>query len=599
MRARSPALARLAAVLALGVLGTGACAAAGDAADKAEETRSLLGSYLAGRLARANNDTPAAARYYSKALQQDPGSEVLVEQAFQMEASEANWPRVETLARKLIATQPTHRTARAFLGLSAFKAGRYQEAEQHFVEASSHPIGELTSTLARAWIYQAQDKTQEALGLLDGQKLPDWAAYFLRYHRALLADVAGRTAEARSAYDRIAKSDQRTLRIALAYARHAAHGGDPKLAQSVLRAYMERTKGEGHPSARALLSEIEKGERPDLLIKNANDGLAEVFYGLGEALSGEGSVAVGIVLLQFSLYLTPDSLFPLVTLASTQESTKRYAAAITAYDRVPNATPLEINIHIRKALNLDQLGRVDEAKTLLEQLAQQHPTDVRPLEALGGILRGHKRYGEAVEYYTRAIALIDRPEEKHWTFYYSRGTCYERLKKLPEAEADLLKSLKLSPNQALTLNYLGYTWIDHNRNLQRGLGMIEKAVRLKPEDGYIVDSLGWAYYRLGNFKDAVKHLERAVELRPEDPTLNDHLGDAFWRVNREREARYQWEQALTLKPEPEEAEKIKRKLEKGLPPVAQGRQTKRTKQVQRSERAKKQTEVNPILPFFQ
>ncbi len=134
------------------------------------------------------------------------------------------------------------------------------------------------------------------------------------------------------------------------------------------------------------------------------------------------------------------------------------------------------------------------------------------------------------DYYTRAIALIDRPEEKHWTFYYSRGTCYERVKKLSLAEADLQKALQLSPNQALTLNYLGYTWIDHNRNLQQGLGLIEKAVRLKPDDGYIVDSLGWAYYRLGNFKEAVKHLERAVELRPEDATLNDHLGDAYWRV---------------------------------------------------------------------
>ena len=92
-------------------------------------------------------------------------------------------------------------------------------------------------------------------------------------------------------------------------------------------------------------------------------------------------------------------------------------------------------------------------------------------------MRGQKRYEEAVDYYTRAIALIDRPEEKYWTFYYSRGTCYERLKKLPLAEADLQKALQLSPNQALTLNYLGYTWIDHNRNLQQGLGLIKKAVQ--------------------------------------------------------------------------------------------------------------------------
>lgn len=600
MRARSTAFLRIASTAALCVLANIAPAAAGVGdAEKGIETRSLLGSYLAGRLARAQNDTPAAAGYYEKALQQDPDNEVLVEYAFQMEASEGNWPRVEMLARKLIAAQPAHRTARAFLGLVAFKEGRYQEAEDHFKEANNHPIGELTSTLARAWIYQAQNKTQDALNLLDGNKLPDWALYFLRYHRALIADVAGRSADARAAYERIAKGDQRALRIALAYASHAANAGDTKLALSILNASIERAKGEGHPSARALLEQIEAGKRPSLLVRTPAEGLSEVFYGLGEALSGEGSLAVGVVLLQFSLYLTPDAMFPLVTIASAQEASKRYSAAIAAYDRVPKDSPLEINIEIRKALNLTQLERVDEAKTLLDELARVHPRDIRPLEALGSIMRGQKRYDEAVDYYTRAIALIDRPEEKHWTFYYSRGTCYERLKKLPQAESDLQKSVQLSPNQALTLNYLGYTWIDHGRNLQQGLALIKRAVSLKPDDGYIVDSLGWAFYRLGNFKEAVKHLERAVELRPEDPTLNDHLGDAYFRVKREREARFQWEQALSLKPEPEELEKIQRKLERGLPAVAQTRQSKRNKQVQRPERAKKRTEVNPSLPFFQ
>jgi Flp pilus assembly protein TadD len=231
----------------------------------------------------------------------------------------------------------------------------------------------------------------------------------------------------------------------------------------------------------------------------------------------------------------------------------------------------------------------------LDKLAGEHPTDIRPLEALGSIMRGQKQFAEAAEYYTRAIALIDRPEQKYWAFYYSRGTCYERLKKLPEAEADLQKSLQLSPDQPMALNYLGYTWIDHNRNLRQGMALIEKAVRLKPDDGYIVDSLGWAYYRLGNYREALRHLERAVELRPEDATLNDHLGDVYWRVGREREARFQWDQALTLQPEPAEAEKIRHKLEHGLPAVA--RQAKRGKP-ERQERGKRRT-AKPSSPSFQ
>jgi Flp pilus assembly protein TadD len=111
-------------------------------------------------------------------------------------------------------------------------------------------------------------------------------------------------------------------------------------------------------------------------------------------------------------------------------------------------------------------------------------------------------------------------------------------------------------------------------NLDRGLEMIKKAVELRPNDGYIVDSLGWAYYRLARFEEAVKELERAIELRPEDPVINDHLGDAYWRVGRHLEARFQWRHALDLKPEPEDLPRIQAKLSEGLkdesPPATAG-----------------------------
>jgi tetratricopeptide (TPR) repeat protein len=563
-------------------------AAAGDPPAQDIEARSQLGGYLAGRLAGKKLDIAAAASFYERALQQDPGSAMLIDSALQMEASQGNWPRAEALARDLISIEPTNRVAHVLLGIAAFKAGRYTEAEERFRGGGGtqqHPIGELTNTLARAWILQAQDRTDEALAVLDSPRVPDWAGTFVRYHRALLADVAGRASEARLSYNRIAKNDQRILRVALAFARHAANSSDMKLAQSILGAHLERSKGDGHPYARALLTQIEAGERPPLLVASAKEGMAELFYQLGELLANEPvtpggdpvTLRLGVVFLQFSLHLSPDATFPLLALAGAQESAKRYAFAIDAYDRIPKGSPLEVVIDINKALNLNQLERVDEARSLLDQRARQHPRDIRPLEALGNIMRAHKRYAEAADYYGRAIALIAKPEAKHWTFFYARGTCYERLKKLPQAEADLQRSLKLSADQALTLNYLGYTWIDHNRNLRKGLAMIEKAVRLKPDDGYIVDSLGWAHYRLGNFQDAVKYLEQAVVLRPEDATLNDHLGDAYWRVGREREARFQWDQALKLNPEPAEAEKMKEKLERGLP-SAQSRPAKRSRE---------------------
>src|SRR5262245_20803505 len=436
-------------------------AAAGDSPAAAVESRSLLGSYLAGRLAGKVLDLPAAAGFYGKALETDPDSPMLIDSALQMEASRSNWPRAEALARELVKVEPNNRLAHLVLGIAAFKAGSFSEAEGHLKGGSTHPIGELTSVLARAWLLQAQGKTDEALATLDTPKLPDWAGTFVRYHRALLADVGGRTAEARASYSRIPKNDQRILRVALAYARHAANGGDTKLAQSVLNGYFERIKGEGNPYARALLTEIDSGARPPLLVSSASEGLAELFYGVGELLSQEPppsagdpvTLRLGLVYLQISLNLSPDAPFPLLALAGAQETARQYGAALDAYDRVPKGTLISVAIDISRALNLNQLERVEEAKTLLDDLSRQHPRDIRPLEALGSLMRAHKRYAEAVEYYGKAIALIGKPETQHWTYFYFRGTCYERLKKLPQAEADLQRSLQLSAEQPLTLNY--------------------------------------------------------------------------------------------------------------------------------------------------
>jgi Flp pilus assembly protein TadD len=215
------------------------------------------------------------------------------------------------------------------------------------------------------------------------------------------------------------------------------------------------------------------------------------------------------------------------------------------------------------------MEQTDDAKVLLERLIKADDKDVRPLDALGNILRSHERYEEAREYYTRALALIPKPTKENWTLFYSRGVCNERLKDWPGAEADFKEALVLSPDESLVLNYLGYSWVDQGSNLKQAMDYIRKAVKLKPDDGYYVDSLGWAYYRLGNLPAAVENLERAVELKPDDPIINDHLGDAYWKVGRTLEAKYQWQQSLTLKPEDDEVVTLKQKIAEGLPEAAE------------------------------
>jgi len=531
------------------------------------EAGTLLGNYLSGRVARSSHDTIAAADFYSKALAGDPDNAIILEQTFLLETAAAHWDRATELAQDLIRVEPSHRIAQFLLGLEAFKQGDYKKADEHLAAARQGPIADLTSTLARAWVQEAEGEHSEAFATLDTLSSADWAQYYQRYHRALIADIAGRHQLARQSYTQAFKRSPTTLRVADAYARHAVNANDRKLAIETIKAHM--AKAAPHPLSEALLKEIENGETPPLLAANPTDGLAEVFYGIGDALAGEGGLDMGIVFLQFAIHLKPD--FPLaqIALAEAYETAKKYDAEIAAFDRIPEDSPLWVNVQIQKAFALNSLEQVDAAKALLEKIIAQNPDDIRPLDALGNIMRAHERYAEALEYYSRAVDLVDKPTKQNWALYYSRGVSNERLKDWPAAEADFKQALELAPDESLVLNYLGYSWVDQGMNLKQAMDYIRKAVKLKPDDGYYVDSLGWAYYRLGNMPAAVEHLERAVELRPDDPTINDHLGDAYWRVGRTLEAKYQWEQALTLDPEKEQIDTLNRKIASGLEEAAQ------------------------------
>ena len=217
------------------------------------------------------------------------------------------------------------------------------------------------------------------------------------------------------------------------------------------------------------------------------------------------------------------------------------------------------------AVDLDTLGRTDEFKKLLDKVVADHPKDTQAIIELGNVERGHKDFADCAKTYGKAIDTLQNPDKSNWVTFYFRGICYERSHQWPLAEADMKKALELYPDQPLVLNYLGYSWVDKGVHLDQGMDMIRKAVEQRPDDGYIVDLLGWAYFRTGNYDEAVKNLERAVELKPEDPTINDHLGDAYWRVGRTLEAHFQWSQAIDLKPDPEDLPKIEVKLKDGLP----------------------------------
>jgi len=554
--------AALAALAVLAFNATGAVSAQAQVPSNFSRASSA-GSFLAARHASVERDAAAAATYYRAALRGDPRNSEILNRAFLAVLANGDVDEATKLAERVLQQDKTDRIARLVLGVRALKQRQYSTARREFAQSVRGPITDLAATLLAAWTQANSGEVRQAVDSIDKLSGADWYAIFKDLHAALILDVAGHRRDAAKRFENAYKLDPTALRVAQAYGSFLSRQGKKDEALKVFTAFDEALPR--HPLVVDSIAEIKAGKRLPILINSPQAGAAEVLYGLGAALGRRGGEDLGLVYLQLALYLVPQHPLALLSLADLYEVLKKPELAIKTYERVPANSPLLRNAQIQAALDLDTLDRSNEAKANLEKLIAANPKDLEAIMALGNIERGRKQFAECADVYTKGVNILTKDEKSNWVIFYFRGICLERAKQWPKAEADLKKALELFPDQPHVLNYLGYSWIDQGINLDEGMRMIKRAVEQRADDGYIVDSLGWAYYRLGNFEEAVKQLDRAVELKPEDPTINDHLGDAYWRVGRELEARFQWSHARDLKPEPEELVKIEAKLKSGLP----------------------------------
>jgi tetratricopeptide (TPR) repeat protein len=529
----------------------------------------IAGSYLAARHANAGRDPTSAAAYFRAALKADPKNAELLELAFHAALADGDIDEAVKLADKItqgdraIARNPN---ARLVLGIRALKQKQHKQARTQLSQAARPPVNDLIATLIAGWALFGANDSKGAIEALDHLAGPEWYAIFKDLHAGLILDLAGNRKEAGKRLERAYQLDSSALRVVQAYASWLSRNGRR---EEALKAYEKFDAAlPRHPLVREALETLRKGEPLPRLVDNASAGAAEALYGLGAALARrEEELSLsnrGLAYLQLALYLEPTHALALLSLADLYEAMKKPELAIKVYSRMPENSVLRRNADIQMALNLDSLERTDEARAQLGKLIASHPDDLEAVLALGNILRERKRYSECADVYGKVIELIPQPTKPNWTVFYFRGICYERSKQWAKAEADLKKALDLFPEQPHVLNYLGYSWIDQGIHLDDGMRLIKRAVDQRPDDGYIVDSLGWAYYRIGNYEEALKHLERAVELKPMDPTINDHLGDVYWKLDRKLEATFQWSHARDLKPEPDELAKIEKKLKQGL-----------------------------------
>lgn len=533
------------------------------AVDLTRETHGPYGSYLAARHATNLRDAASAASYYRRALRHDPDNPVLVERAMVSEVSAGNIDAAADLGERLVKSMPTAKLPNLILGMRALRDAGYARARDAFSRITDNPPAEVTARIATAYAHFSEGNAAAARTALSSLEEFSGAKAFLLYHRAILEDLEGNLQDASQHFaEATALSDGEAQRLVQAQGIHLARTGQVPQAIALFRSFLEK-----FPDNPVILNEVrrlERGEIPGRLISNAREGVAETLYGVAANLAEGDAVEVPVFYLQIALALAPQHELSITLLAERLELAGRLEQAAALYDRIPATSPVRAAAQRQLARILVQREKPDDAVRVLKAALDGTAEDVATWSALGDVYRGRDDYAGAIVAYDRALGLIDKPKQRHWVQYYARGIAHERAGNWTSAEQDLKRSLALRPNNPAVMNYLAYSWVDRGENIQQALEMLKQAVAASPEDGYIVDSLGWAYYRLGDYAQALRYLEKAVHLEPGQATINDHLGDVYWQIGRRQEARFQWQHALSLGPEKGEEPKIRRKLEVGL-----------------------------------
>ena len=549
------------------IAGAAAIALAAGAAHAAPEVEpadvpSLAGSYLAGRSADLARDMKSAARYYGNALKADPQNGALMERLLLLSLATGDFDTAFDISPQLIALDPNSPAGHLAIAVRNIGAGNDAAAATELSRIAPAELASLTSGLISAWVDFGAGKVDTALARIAALSGPQWYGIFKDYHTALILDAAGRSADAAAAIARAYKSDDTALSVVTEYARIMARTGKRDQGIKALTDFGGETPL--HPVVHDLLTTLRSGAALPPLITTTKLGAAEALYGLGSAIGIDDGPELAAAYLELARYLNPKSSLVTMAIGDILQGTKRCEDAIPVYETVATGDSLRRNADIQIGNCLETMDKPDEAAASIRKALEANPDDVEAAIELGNAYRVASRFDEAVEAYSRGIAAINDPEAAGWRIYYFRGVSLERAKRWPEAEKDLKQALALNPEQPQVLNYLGYSWVDQGLHLDKALPMIRKAVELSPNDGYIIDSLGWAYYRLGRDEEAVKALESAVLLRPEDSTINDHLGDAYWKVGRKREAVFQWSHARDLGPDEANLPTILAKLAHGL-----------------------------------
>ena len=458
------------------------------------------------------------------------------------------------------------------LGLQYFLKKDYKSAEKHFVRLNSisenNPFfKDFIGNVLIAWSKASQKKEAESFEILN--KIPERYIHLRQTQSAFLNCFLDTKNTKKSFEELIYNESYNFSRYNFFLANYLLYKNKKEEAKKIIETSRKKY------NSNLLLKQTEyfilndKGYKVKNFFncRSAENSLSEFFYILANIFSGEKEYQLSNFYLKISTYLNSNFLSNNALLAENYyfqnqdvqskkiyKSLKKIGTVYSWYASKSVATILKSEKGTEYAV-----GILEEAFNLIPKPNYEHYYD------FANFYKENEYYKKSIEYYSLALKDINEDHSLFPKILDRRGTSYERIGKWEKAEEDLMGSLKIIPDQPHVLNYLAYSWVDKGINLDKGLEMLKKANSLKQNDGYITDSLGWAYYAKKNYIQAEKYLQEAVELLPSDPIINDHYADVLWMLNKNIQARYFWDYVLNLEEtEQELKDKINKKLLFGI-----------------------------------
>lgn len=523
--------------------------------------KSALSDYLAAQQARYDNATELAADYYLAALEQEPANApVLRDRAYKLLISDGRFKQASTLAPGLSRGSLSFNLSKMVAVLEAMKERRYKQALTRLDSVSGTGFDLLLKPITRAWAHAGRKEREEAFKALEALKAQRaFSGFFVEQKGYLEAYFGDWDAADKTFTTALSEGRMLSSRGILDYAARLSQRGDFETAVGAVDTVLDRA-----PRIAELVSarqQLADGRAFRPYVERPADAVAEALYRTATELVRKPTATSAIVYARLATFLQRDLTAAYILIGDVYAAQNRYRQAASTLEFVDAEGPLSTILVSRQAAFLERLEREEDAAGLLRNALIRDPGNALLQSELAELLRIHEKFDESIALYDQAIAQADPAD---WRLFYGRGIAHEQGGDFAKAEPDLRKALELKPGDALILNYLGYSLLDRGLKIDESIAMIDAAVAARPNDGYIVDSQGWAAYLRGDYERAVTLLERAVALVPGDPTINDHLGDAYWKAGRYIEARFKWQQVLTMEPTDVQEVRIAQKIDLGL-----------------------------------